>query len=196
MSQMEGTGTVTAVEDGAAGLRDAFRAVVEQHSRAVFRLAYRMTGNESDAEEVVQETFLRAYRAFDRFEERSQAGTWLHRIAVNCSLDLLRARQRRAEQQFPQEQSEGRDALQELPSAAPTPERLLLSAEMKRKFQAAMARLTATERGAFALRHYEGKSIEEIAQALEISVPAAKNTVFRAVQKLRQALGPFAGRVT
>src|SRR5512140_1859550 len=80
-----------------AGDRDAFRALVERHSRSVFRLAYRMTGNEQDAEEVVQETFLRAYRSLDTFEERAQFSTWLHRIAVNCALDLLRSRQRHSE---------------------------------------------------------------------------------------------------
>src|SRR5881396_3676598 len=73
---------------------EAFRELVERHSRSVFRLAYRMTGNEQDAEDVVQETFLRAYKQLNRFESRAGFGTWLHRIASNCSLDLLRKRKR------------------------------------------------------------------------------------------------------
>ena len=74
------------------GDQDAFRVLVERHSRTLFRLAHRMTGNEQDAEEVVQEAMLRAYRRLDKFEARSNFGTWLYRIAVNCSLDLMRKR--------------------------------------------------------------------------------------------------------
>src|SRR5713101_512091 len=76
------------------GDAEGFRLLVEQHSQVIFRLAYRMTGNEHDADDVVQETFLRAYRQLSRFEERANFGTWLHRIGVNCALDLLRSRGR------------------------------------------------------------------------------------------------------
>ena len=77
------------------GDSEAFRALVERHGRAVYRLAYRMTGSAQDAEDVVQETFLKAYRQLTRFESRANFGTWLHRIAVNCSIDLIRARPHR-----------------------------------------------------------------------------------------------------
>src|SRR5215216_3950597 len=77
------------------GDSEAFRALVERHSRVVFRLAHRMTGNASDAEDVVQDTFLKAYRQLGRFESRANFGTWLHRIAVNCSIDLIRSRPKR-----------------------------------------------------------------------------------------------------
>src|SRR5256885_8295391 len=73
---------------------DAFRVLVERHSVKLFQLAFRMTGNEQDAEDVVQETFLRAHKQLERFESRAGLGTWLHRIAANCSLDLLRKRKR------------------------------------------------------------------------------------------------------
>src|SRR3954466_999262 len=85
---------VAAVSRARDGDAEAVPLLVERHSRAIFRVAWRMTGNEHDADDVVQETFLRAYRQIDRFEERANFGTWLHRIAVNCSLDLLRARSR------------------------------------------------------------------------------------------------------
>ena len=74
------------------GDSDAFRGLVERHSRAVYRLAHRMTGSPQDAEDVVQDTFLKAYRQLGRFESRANFGTWLHRIAVNCSIDLIRSR--------------------------------------------------------------------------------------------------------
>lgn len=190
---MVGTEAV-AMEEMAAGNPADFKALVEQHSRGVFRLAYRMTGNEQDAEEVVQETFLRAYRAFDRFEARAQFGTWLHRIAVNCSLDLLRARQRRNEHRQPAPREDEDDPIHSLPSGEPGPERLVLNAEVQRRLQATLKRLSPTERAAFVLRHYEGKSIEEIGRELRLGSNATKNSIFRAVQKLRAALEPLVNR--
>src|SRR6267142_6114300 len=92
-----------AIEAGAVLARarqgdgDAFRVLVERHSRSVFRLAYRMTGNEQDSEDVVQETFLRAYKQLHRWEARSSFSTWLYRIAANYSLDLVRSRKRHGE---------------------------------------------------------------------------------------------------
>src|SRR2546425_75982 len=77
------------------GDSEGFRVLVERHSRAVFRLAYRMTGNEHDAEDVVQEAFLRAYRRLHQYDQRARFSSWLHRIAANCAYDQLRARRRR-----------------------------------------------------------------------------------------------------
>src|SRR5213594_425190 len=87
----------TAVARARAGDTSAFRVLVERHSRPLFRLAFRMTGNEQDAEDVVQESLMRAYRKLEKFDERASFRTWLHRIAVNCSLDVVRARKRRPE---------------------------------------------------------------------------------------------------
>src|SRR6187200_3516642 len=77
------------------GDRDAFRALVEQHSRYIFSLAHRMTGNAQDAEDVVQEAWLKAHKQLSRFEARADFRTWLHRITVNCSIDYIRARRSR-----------------------------------------------------------------------------------------------------
>ncbi len=187
---MAGTGTA-AVTDRESGRQDDFRLLVEQHSRNLFRLAWRMTGNQPDAEEVVQETFLRAYRGYDRFEARSRPGTWLHRIAVNCALDLLRSRRHQAGRL--EVQDAGNEADDSVPAVdmAPGPDRLLLSTEVQRRLSAALRRLSPAERTAFVLRHYEGTSIDEISRELHMSENAAKNCVFRAVQKLREALEEF-----
>src|SRR5262245_16097376 len=93
-----------------AGDREGFRLLVDRHGRALFRLAQRMTGNEHDAEDVVQEAFLRAYKRLDQFEDRSQVGSWLFRIAANCAYDLLRARQRRSRHIEPEDPDHGADA--------------------------------------------------------------------------------------
>jgi RNA polymerase sigma-70 factor (ECF subfamily) len=189
MNWMDGADAVH-VAQALAGDRDAFRVLVERHSRTLFRLAYRMTGNEQDAEEVVQDTFLRAYRRLDRFESRANFGTWLYRIAVNCSLDLRRKRRPELEHREP-EDAEGSEVVAKIPSAGPAPDRLLLSAELGSHVQKALQELSSMERAAFLLRHFEGLSIEEISQTLGLRTSATKNTVFRAVQKLRRTLEPF-----
>jgi RNA polymerase sigma-70 factor (ECF subfamily) len=176
-----------------AGDQASFGVLVERHSRAVFRLAFRMAGNEGDAEDIVQETFLHAYRALGQFEARANFGTWLHRVAINCALDHLRRVKRREEEPYsvdPSGEKKG-DSLSSIPSGGPTPERLLFSVELRRQIEAAMAELTDRERAAFVLRHFDGCSIEEIGKAMGLGANAAKNAVFRAVQKVREALQPM-----
>ena len=176
------------VSQARAGDPEAFRLLVERHSQPIFRVAYRMTGNEHDADDVVQEAFLRAYRQIDRFEERANFGTWLHRIAVNCALDLLRARGRMDRHYG----GDPEDA--EMSGAIRTDaqqDRLLMSAELGKQVAAAMEQLSGNERTAFVLRHFEGMPVEEIGKTMGIQVNAAKHTIFRAVRKLRQALEPF-----
>jgi len=187
-----------AIERTLAGDRDAFRILVERHSHNVFRLAYRMTGNQHDAEEVVQEAFLRAYQKLSQFAERANFGTWVYRIAANYAID--RMRQRRSEDA--QRERPGRDTdegveldrMSIVPDAAPSPERLAQSGELAEHLRRAMNTLTPAERTAFVMRHWGGSGIDEIAAALASSTSAAKNTVFRSVQKLRQALEPFVER--
>lgn len=175
------------VERARAGDREAFRALVDRHSRNVFRLAFRLTGNESDAEDVVQEAFLKAYRNLETFESRASFSTWLYRIASNCAYDLLRSRARR-----PEDPLELESEVRPLPADGPGPDRLARSAEVRRRAERALARLTPSERAAFVLRHHEGLSIAEIGRALGLDTSATKHSVFRAVRKMREALQPMA----
>jgi RNA polymerase sigma-70 factor (ECF subfamily) len=174
-----------------AGDHDAFRHLVERHSRSVFRLAYRLTGHEQDAEDVVQETFLRAFREIRRFEARSSFATWLYRITVNCSHDLLRQRPRAGTR--PSLDDPDLRVAAELAdsSAAADPLRELTSRRIDERVRAAMADLSGQERSAFVMRHYEGLSIEEIGGVLNLKASAAKHSIFRAVQKLRRSLEPL-----
>ena len=174
------------------GDQEAYRRLVERHSRAVFRLAWRLTGNEHDAEDVVQETFLKAYRRLGQFQERAAFSSWLHRIAANCAYDLLRRRARRREELVESRGDDpGGEPLDSLASDAPQPDRLAHSGEITRRVQAAMARLSPRERAAFALRHFEERPIREIAELLGIDEGAVKHCIFRAVRKLRPALVAF-----
>jgi len=172
-----------------SGETDAFRLLVERRTNAVYRLACRMTGNAHDAEDVVQETFLRAFKRLDDFEARSQFGSWLHRIAANCSYDLLRARAREQARRQAAEGDKAEPIENSLPSPAPGPERLAAGGELRRRVQAAMQRMSALERAAFTLRHLEGRTIAEIQTALGLDTSAAKQSIFRAVRKVRQVLG-------
>jgi RNA polymerase sigma-70 factor, ECF subfamily len=184
-----------AIERTLAGERDAFRILVERHSTNVFRMAYRLTGNRHDAEEIVQEAFLRAYQKLEKFEARANFATWVYRIAANYSID--RMRQRRKEESRREEPAPNpldgmeADPMSLMPDAAPSPERLTQSAELRQQMERALDALSHAERTAFVMRHWEGCGIEEIAAALRLNSSAAKNTVFRAVQKLRHALSPF-----
>jgi RNA polymerase sigma-70 factor, ECF subfamily len=178
------------IEQARSGNPEAFRVLVERHSRSLFRLAFRMTGNESDAEDVVQETFLRAYRQLGKFDERASIGTWLYRIAANYALDLLRSRHRRDARRAVAEE-DAADPLFSVPSSDPAPDRLAWSGEVRQRVAEAMNELSPAERLAFVLRHFEGMGIEEISQALGCQPGAAKHSIFRAVQKLRRALEPL-----
>ena len=159
----------------------AYQALVDRHARTLFKVAYRITRNEGDSEDVVQESFLRAYRSLDRFDERASFSTWIQRIATNCALDMVRRRKWVA------------DTGGELPiviDGAPKADRLLESRETRERLEAGMKTLSEQERQAFLMRHIEGNSIPEIGERLAIAPGAAKHSVFRAVEKLRRyALG-------
>jgi RNA polymerase sigma-70 factor (ECF subfamily) len=185
-----------AVELTRSGDPDAFRVLVDRHSRAVFRLAWRMTANSHEAEDIVQETFLRAYKQLQRFDGRAAFGTWVHRIAINCALDVIRARKRRQETTLagPQDSAAGSKAedrlLLNLPSEDPSPERSLQSMQIRELLAEAMQELSEMERCAFTLRHHDGLGIEEISRALGVQPNAAKHSIFRALKKLRRVLEP------
>ena len=179
-----------AVERARSGDNQAFRLLVEQYGRAIFRLAYRMTGNEQDAEDIVQETFLKAYRQINKFDARASFSTWLYRIASNCSLDLIRKRKTR-ERNRERGPDPDRDVLGSFPSPTPGPDRELYSSQISLCVNAALDELSGQERVAFILRHFEGLSIEEIGLALGTGASATKHSIFRAVQKLRRSLEPL-----
>ncbi len=182
------------VAEAQAGCELAFRRLVERHGRGVFQLAFRLTGSEPDAEDVVQEAFLKAYRELKRFESRSSFRTWVHRITVNCAYDLLRQRPRHRGESLDAGPPDGAAGGIE-PEADGTswPDRLAFGAEIQGRVRAALDLLTPTERAAFVLRHFEGRSLGEIGGALGLRTGATKHSIFRAVQKMRRALAPLVG---
>jgi RNA polymerase sigma-70 factor, ECF subfamily len=170
-----------------SGDKDAYESLVLRHSRTLFRVAFRITGNEADADEVVQDAFLRGYRKLESFESRANFGTWIYRIAVRCALDKIHGRKTENDSRVAEESDPEENQIQ-VADEAPGPERLLLSGEIAAIQRVAMRSLTPTERAAFVLRHMEDCSTEEIAASLGIRPNAAKQAVFRAVHKLRRRL--------
>jgi len=192
-----GISDAQAVESTLAGDRDAYRVLVERYSQYLYRLAYRMTGNSHDAEEIVQEAFLRAYQKLSQFAGNSHFGTWVYRITTNYAIDRIRQRNveeaRQAPSARPSEDGVQADAMALVKDPSASPERLASSAELATKMKQALDSLTPAERTAIVMRHWEGCAIEEIAAVLKSNSNATKNTVFRAVSKLRKALEPFVG---
>ena len=176
-----------AIQAVLAGDKEAYGELVVRHSHSLFRVAYRITGNEADAEDMVQEALLRGYRKLDGFESRANFGTWIYRIAVHCALDRVKHRHRNETARVSETNDPEQDQLQVADEAA-GPDRLLLSGEIGSMQQAALHTLTPTERTAFVLRHMEDRTTVEIGAALGIEPNAAKQAVFRAVQKMRRRL--------
>ena len=163
---------------------DAFRALVEQHSRYLFGVVFRLARNAEDTQDVVQDTWLKVHAQLGRFEARSDVRTWLTRIAVNCAIDHLRSSQAARGGVDPVDLE---DHVTQAGGVTPQPaaDRLVLAGEIEARVGETMSCLTAIERAAFMLRHVEGMSISEIGSELGLKTSATKHCIFRAVRKMR-----------
>ena len=181
-----------------AGDRAAFAALVEKYSERIYRLALKILGDAQDAEDVLQETFIKALRALPAFEGRSSLSTWLHRIAVNEALMLVRRRKPEAIS-IDQEDEDGEDAAPpvEIVDWCCLPESELLSGESRRALDEAVQKLSPALRVVFVLRDLQGLSVRETADALNLSEVAVKTRLLRARLKLREELSHYyAERIT
>lgn len=184
-----------AIRDVLAGNRDAYRVLMDRHFRSVSRIAFRITGNEADAEEAAQEAFLRAYNKLPNFRQDSAFSTWIIRITMNTAINLVERRNRDLTYYAPRIEDETSiaDHTIRIADRQAGPEGILLNREAASLRQTAMAVLTPMERTAFTLRHMEDVPMAEIAAALNVTSNSAKQAVFRAVSKLRRSLTPIAG---
>jgi RNA polymerase sigma-70 factor, ECF subfamily len=186
-----------AIREVLAGNRDAYRVLMDRHFSAVTRVAFRITGNEEDAEEAAQEAFLRAYNKLPSFRQDSTFSTWIMRITMNTALNLVERRKRDLSYDAPRiaDEPTAADQTVRVADTQAGPERSLLNREAVSLRRAAMAELTPMERTAFTLRHMEDIPMAEIAVALNVTSNSAKQAVFRAVSKLRRSLTPIAGGI-
>lgn len=181
-----------------AGDRAEFARFVEQNSANIYRLGLRMLGNEQDAEDILQETFIKAFQHLDSFDGRAKLSTWLYRIATNEALMLLRRRKPEpVSVEVPA--ADDPDTLQEplqIIDWASLPEDELLSDETLRVVNQAVADLPDSLRVTFILREIEGLSTRETAQVLQLSEGAVKTRLSRARLQLRELLSEyFEGRL-
>ena len=174
------------------GNHRAFEELIRQYDQQVLRLALHLTGSPDDAQDIYQEAFLKAYKSVGNFRFECSFYTWIYRIVTNLCLDHLRKRQVRKEESAVVSDSEGDEfSLLDTVSddrAAHNPERDLMRKELGRKIGKALTRLTERERMVFELKHYQGLKLRTIGEMLNTTEETAKNTLFRATQKLRSSL--------
>jgi RNA polymerase sigma-70 factor (ECF subfamily) len=175
-----------------AGDQAAYAQLVEENAARIYRLALRMMGNEADAEDVLQETFLSAFKSIESFEARSSLSTWLYRIASNAA--LMRLRRNEPDQvsvDEPIESNDGDLIPRQFFDFCCLPEEDFLREEARAEMMRAVDELPPPLRSVFALRDIEGLSTEETANALGLSISAVKSRLMRARLKLRERLSLY-----
>jgi len=178
-----------------AGDQAAYADLVNTYSGRVFHLALRLVGDEAQAEDILQETFLNAFRAIQSFEGRSSLGTWLYRITNNTALMHLRKKDMVAYSiDEPLETDDGDEMPRQFFDFCCLPERDLLNDEARAEMRRAIDDLPETLRVVFVLRDLEGFSTQETADQLGLSVPAVKTRLMRARLALRERLSAYFAR--
>jgi RNA polymerase sigma-70 factor (ECF subfamily) len=175
-----------------AGDRNEFARLVDLFSGKIYRLALQITGNTQDAEDVLQETFLKAFHALPKFEGRSSLSTWLYRIAVNEALMILRQQKTQFSLFEDNDSGEEKDNVDlQLVDWCCLPETELQSTETRRVLDEAVQRLSPALRLVFLLRDVEGLSVKDTADALGITESAVKVRLLRARLRLREELSAY-----
>jgi len=182
----------TLIREAQQGNRAAFEVLVRHYDQSVLRLALHLTGSETDAQDIYQEAFLKAYKNLGSFRFECSFYTWIYRIVTNLCLDHLRKRNVRKEDAPVAVDNSGEEysVIEQFADAraGANPERDLMRRELGSKIGAALERLTPRERMVFELKHYHGLKLRTVGEMLHTTEETAKNTLFRATQKLRTAL--------
>lgn len=180
------------IREAQRGNRAAFEELVRHYDHAVLRLALHLTGTEQDAQDVYQDAFLKAYKNIGSFRFECSFYTWIYRIVTNLCLDHLRKKNVRKEDAPVAKDSSGGeyDLLDQVPDvrAGANPERDLMRRQLGARISGALEKLTPRERMVFELKHYHGLKLRTVGEILQTTEETAKNTLFRATQKLRGAL--------
>jgi RNA polymerase sigma-70 factor, ECF subfamily len=188
----EASDELALVRAAKGGNIDAFEQLVKRYDRNVFRIAQHITQNHEDAEDVVQEAFLKSFQNLNNFQEQSKFYTWLVRIAVNEALMKLRRRRTGKLVSLDEDvQTEEDSVPREVADWSPNPEQLYTQAELRDILQKTIQGLPPSFRTVFVLRDVEGLSTEETAEALDLSIPAVKSRLLRARLQLRNRLTKY-----
>lgn len=177
------------IERTLGGDGNAFAVLVERFQRKIFRVAFSITRDESEADSVTQDTFVQAYTHLRRFEGNARFGTWLTRIAINRSRDYLR--RRRFVSLFAVNDEGVEEPVIEPVDERPDGERAVMASQLRAAIRRAERSLSAQQKVIFRLRHYEELSCEEIAEHLGLQSSTVRAHLFRAVQKIRNELAAW-----
>jgi RNA polymerase sigma-70 factor (ECF subfamily) len=170
----------------AAGDQDALSELMRRHHQRVFRLALAYLRDPDEAMEVVQESFVKAFRAAARWDGASQVAPWLNRIAINESIDHYRRARRRRAVEEPLDEQAAQDG--RWVAGGASPERRVFGRELGERIGAAVETLPDRQRAIFVLRHYQGLELAEIARALDVRLGTVKSGLHRAMERLRHLL--------
>ena len=188
----EATEEMALVRAAKAGDLSAFEQLVKRYDRNIFRIAQHITHNREDAEDVVQDAFLKAFQNLESFQEQSKFYTWLVRIAVNEALMRLRRNRPGRTVSLDQDIETDEDVIpREVADWAPNPAQLYDQGELREILQKTIQGLPPGFRTVFVLRDVEGLSTEETAEALDLSIPAVKSRLLRARLQLRERLNRY-----
>jgi RNA polymerase sigma-70 factor (ECF subfamily) len=171
------------------GNKEALRLLFEENKKRIFSLAFQYVKNAEDAEDILQETFIKAYNSLDKFDSRNGTSfsPWLYRIGINCSIDYLRRHKKR------KEKYRGMDDIDNISSgdSDSDPEHTRRKQEIRERIDQTLNRLSARQRMIFILRHYQQLSTKEIAEYLKCTEGSVKKQLFRAIQAMKQHLKGF-----
>jgi len=170
------------------GDREAFRELVQLYKDKMYHLAYRMLSNKQEAEDVVQETFLRVYTNLNRYDDTHKFSTWIYRIATNLCIDRLRKRKGTLSLDAENPEGEGIDGYDMLSSSDPLPEQQLVLSETQQLIRDAIEKLPAKYKSIVILRYLHDMSLQEISNVLNMPVTTIKTRVHRGREALRKKL--------
>ncbi len=184
--QMDETALVQQAQDGSA---DAFRHLFEDNKRRIMSLAYQYTKNLEDSEDIVQDTFIKAYHSLEKFKVGADTNfaAWLYRIGINCSIDHLRKNKKQKDNIMPKDDMDGLSA----PPNTSNPDNSHQRIEVREKLEQVLDTLTKRQRMIFILKHYQELSIKEIAEYMDCSEGSVKKQLFRAVSAMKKHFKRF-----
>ena len=174
------------VESAQQGDTEAFRMLFEQNRQRIFSLAFQYTKNAEDAEDILQETFIKTYSFLDKYQTENNAGfsSWIYRIGINCSIDYLR-RKKKTKHDFSDWDSVEKTYSDDNHS---NPEHSARLEELREKISVLVDMLSPRQRMVFILKHYQQLSIKEIAELLDCSEGSVKKQLFRAISAIKNPL--------
>jgi RNA polymerase sigma-70 factor, ECF subfamily len=185
----EDTEDVRLMQLVAGGDTSAFEQLVERHQALVAGTVARMLGSNSDVEDIAQQVFIRVWKSARRYVPRAKFTTWLLKITRNLVFNELRRSKRHAH--VPLQSEPGAEGIPLKDEMNPAPDASLLETELQRAIDEAIMQLPESQRMALVLRRYEQLSYEQIAEVLDLSVPAVKSVLFRARTELRTRLSKY-----